>query len=133
MKKLVLLITCFAFITSCDPVSVMEANINNATSQSLSIVFVSSQAPEQNKTLELSANTTVLFQEGMSTTGGFLEPYLLDYDSVYIQNASQEVLKIFKQGTIGKSIYSIDDHWTFSEPSKRVYEYDFDITSQDLE
>lgn len=117
-------------LVSCDPASLMDANIENLTSQNLSIIFI--ERDNSDKILQIEPNGSVLFQEGMSTTGSFLEPSLIGYDSIYIKNEVDEIIKIFKQNTEGKNIYEIDD-WLFSEPSKRVYIYDYQIKNQDLQ
>ncbi len=121
----------FPIFTGCDPVSLMDANIENTTTQPLSITFVTSGVPEE--TLVLDPAETVLFQESMSTTGSFLEPYLVEFDSIYIENDASEILKVFKPNTAGKNIYNVENYWIFTEPSKRVYIYDYLITNEDLE
>ncbi len=131
MKKLILFLLTIILFTGCDPVSLMDADITNATSEPLSIVFVPTTGSEE--ALQLEANETVLFQEGMSTTGGFLEPSLVEFDSVYIVNESNEILKVFKQDTEGKNIYAVEDDWLFTKPSKRFYQYDYQINNEDLE
>ncbi len=132
MKKLVLFIFLISFCVSCDPVSSMDANIKNSTSNNFSIVFASSIS-ELNKILELEPSTTGLFQDGFSTTGSVLEPSLIDYDSVYIMNDANEILKLYKPGTEGKNIFNIETYWSFREPSKRFYKYQFDIRNEDIE
>lgn len=131
MKKLPLILFIISLCISCDPVSVMDADITNATSQPLSVVFVPTSGSQE--TFQLEANETVLFQEGMSTTGGFLEPSLVEFDSVYIINSSNDILIVYKQNTEGKNIYAIEEHWSFSEPSKRFYQYDYQINEEDFE
>ena len=121
----------FPIFTGCDPVSLMDANIENTTTQRLSITFVTSGVPEE--TLVLDPAETILFQESMSTTGSFLEPYLVEFDSIYIENEASEILKVFKPTTAGKNIYNVENYWIFTEPSKRVYKYDYLITNEDLE
>lgn len=131
MKRLIVTLFLIPILTSCDPVSIMDANIENTTTQRLSITFVPSGVPAE--TLVLDQDETVLFQQSTSTTGSFLEPYLVEFDSVYIQNEQQEVLKVYKPNTAGKNIYNVEDSWLFDEPSKRVYKYDYLITNEDLE
>ncbi|MDM9631467.1 hypothetical protein [Robiginitalea aurantiaca] len=131
MKRFILCLFLTAVVTSCDPASVMDANIENKTSQPLSLILFSSVVP--NETLVLRPGETLLFQEGFSSTGGFLEPSLMEFDSVYIESTSQEILKVFNQNTAGKNIFNVDDYWIFSEPSKRFYKYDYQITAEDIE
>ncbi len=130
MKRCVVILLLIPLFLSCDPVSLMDANLENTTSQPLSITFVSPGLREE--TLILDPDERVLFQESMSTTGSFLEPYLADYDSVYIQSESQEILKVYKPDSQGKNIYNVEDYWIFDEPSKRVYKYDYLISTKDL-
>ena len=118
-------------IAGCDPVSLMDANIENSTSQQISITLISSISP--NETVVIGANETVLFREGMSTTGSFLKPSFAEYDSIYFESESNEILRVFKPDSQGKNIYEIDDYWRYSEPSKRFYQYDYQINSDDFE
>ena len=132
MKKILLLGLAALAWYGCDPFSTMDADITNTTSQNLSIRFVSSQFVEDNKTLEIASGETVLFQQASSTTGSFLEPSLVQFDSVYIQNASEEILKIFKPTTPGRNIYGVEAFWSVREPSKRQYFYEYQITNEDV-
>ncbi|MBT8211099.1 MAG: hypothetical protein KJP14_11290 [Eudoraea sp.] len=131
MKRFILCMLFIPICLSCDPVSLMDANIENSTGQAISITFVASGIPDE--ILAIAPNETVLFREGMSTTGGFLEPSLVEFDSVYIQSEANEILKIFKPNSAGKNIYNVEDSWIFTEPSKRVYQYDYLINNEDLE
>ena len=133
MKKKVLLGIIALLVYSCDPVSDMEADISNTTSQNLSIRFVSSTFTEDTKTLEIESGETILFQQATSTIGSFLEPSLVQFDSIFIQNTSEEILKVFKPDTPGKNIYDIDAFWNAREPSKRQYFYEYQITDEDIQ
>ena len=133
MKKSILIFVAATLFCSCDPVSDMEADISNTTSQNLSISFVSSVLIEDNKTFEITSEETVRFQQATSTIGSFLKPSLTQYDSIYIQSSSDEILKIFKPNSNGKNIYDIEAHWNGSEPSKRLYFYEYQITNEDIE
>lgn len=119
-------------LVGCDPTSVMEANIVNLTRVNLSITFAS-QSLDLSKTLQVQPNGTVLFQEGFSTTGGFLEPSLMAYDSVYITNNANEILKVFKENDPGKNIYNVPEDWIFTEPSERNYQYEYEITDEEIQ
>ena len=118
--------------TCCDPVSSMEANILNATSESLTLDFISSDE-DLRKTLEVLPDQSALFQEGFDIGGIFLEPSLVDYDSVVIKNQAEVILKIYKENDSGKNIYRIEEYWTATEPSKRVYIYEYEIVNEDIE
>lgn len=133
MKKLFFLTIMTVIFFGCDPTAQMEANIKNSTSKSLSILFVSSDSILNEKLL-ISPNQTVLFQEGFDIGNTYLEPSLLDYDSVFIKNQTDdEILKVFKPNDTGKSIYNISDYWTSSEPSKYFFIYEYEIESEDIE
>lgn len=133
MKRVSLVILTALLCFSCDPTSVMDANIENTTTQHLSITFVSAEFTDLNKTFEMESKETILCQEGFSTTGGFLEVSLDGVDSVYITNTSNEILKVYKPETTGRNIFEIGDYWESSTPSKRFYQYDYQITNTDIE
>src|SRR6056300_1083956 len=99
----------------------MEANINNLTDTSLNIDFVSSDV-NLRKILTIAPNEVVLFQEGFDIGSTYLEPSLIDYDSVVIRDNNQSILKIYKPNESGKNIYNIKN-WIAKEPSKRFFVY----------
>ena len=123
IKKITLFVFASLVLSSCEPLSVMDASVKNNASRSISVVFASSEV-SLNKTLEIAPNETMLFQEGLSVGGGFLEPSLLGYNSIYVRNELNEVLKIYKENSNVKNIYTLND-WIFNEPSKRVYKYNY--------
>lgn len=131
MKKLIVL-TLTIILFSCDPVSDMEANIENLTSENLTIEFVSFDV-SSSKIIQIAPNEIKLFQEGFDIGSTFLEPSLVEYDSVVIKNQMEEVLKVYKPNDANKNIYDIDDYWIASEPSKRFFKYEFEINDQDIE
>lgn len=131
MKRIIALICIVIPLLGCDPSSIMDANIQNLTAQPLTVSFVSSLT--ENKTLSIDPGETVLFQDGFSTTGNFIQPSLTEYDSVYIESPSAQILKVYKPDSPGKNIYHIEEYWTFTEPDKRVYMYDYKINPGDLE
>lgn len=134
MKKLTTLILIFMFFLSCDPVAQMEASIENSTSHNLSVSFISSDTTlNPNKLLQIASGQNVLFQEGFDIGSTFLEPSLIEYDSVIIRNQEEKVLKVFKENDIGKTIYGIDNYWLSSEPSKRFFKYEYKIEHLDIE
>lgn len=130
IKNLILSVLALSILASCDKSSMMDANINNSTSQDLIIIFVSST--QSSKIYQIKPNETILFQDDFSSTGGFLKPSLVQYDSIFIQNAANEILKIFKENTDGKNIYNVDGSWMFDEPSDGVYKYDYKINNEDF-
>ena len=119
-------------ICSCDPVSNMEASIENLTKQDLIIEFISFDET-LNKTLNIASNETQIFQEGFDIGNDFLEPSLTEYDSVVVKNNTERILKVFKPNDLGKNIYFIDKYWLSSEPSKRLFKYKYEIYNEDLE
>ena len=135
MKTKILTLFTIAIImvlSSCDPVASLEANIENLSDQNVTVEFVSFDE-SLNKTLEISVNEIVLFQEGMDIGNTFIEPSLMEFDSVVIRNRAEEILKIYKPGDTGRNIYNIKEAWTSSEPSKRFFKYEFEIANGDVE
>lgn len=132
MKSLFKLTIITMALSGCDPVSDMEANIENLTSQILIIDFISSDE-SLNKTLQIPPDEIVLFQEGFDIGSTFLEPSLIEYDSVVIRNQVEQVLKVYKENDPGKNIYNINDYWKASEPSKRFFKYEYEIENMDIE
>ena len=128
-RILVLLITSLIF-SGCDPLAEMEANVENATSKSVTLVFVSS-FPELDTVFQVLPNEKVLVQEGFDIGNTYLEPYFTDYDSIFITNSSNEVLKVYKADTPGKNLYNVQD-WSSKEPAKWFFIYDFRIEPQDI-
>ena len=61
MKKLLVLAITTVIFFSCDPVAQIKANIENLTTKSLSMIFISSDS-SLSKTLQIDPNQTVLFQ-----------------------------------------------------------------------
>jgi len=132
MKKIILLALVVSLFASCDKSSMMDANIKNNTSQNLSLIFF--RTSESNDSIQLESNQTILFQDDFSSTGGFLTPNLSQFDSIYIQNQSDEILKVFKENTEGKNIYNVDEFWIFNQPSEEdVYNYEYTINNEDIE
>ena len=132
MKKLILIILPVFALLSCDPVSDMEANIENLSSQTLIIEFISSDE-SFNKTLQIAPEEIKLFQEGFDIGSTYLEPSLVEYDSVVVKNQAEDILKIYKPNDTGKNIYNINDYWQGTEPSKRFFKYEYEVESGDIE
>lgn len=132
MKNVYLILLAVLMLSSCDPVSDMEANIENLTSENLTIEFISSEV-SLNKTLQIAPNEIKLFQEGFDIGSTYLEPSLIDYDSVVVKDQAQEILKIYKANEAGKNIYNISAYWQGSEPSKRFFKYEYEIEPSEIE
>jgi hypothetical protein len=131
MKNLFTLTLIAIIFSSCDPVSSIEANIENLTSQTLTLEFISSD-DLLDKTLLVAPNEIVLFQEGADIGASYLEPAITDYDSMVIKNEAQDIIKVVKADDPGKNIYNIDD-WIASEPSKRFFKYRYEIEDEDID
>ena len=132
MKELFLVSLISVLFSSCDPVAQMEANIENLTSDSLKIEFVSFDE-SMNKILEIAPNGIELFQEGFDIGDDFIEPSLIEYDSVVITNQADNILKVFKPDDTGKNIYNIDEYWVRNKPSKGFFKYKYELTDEDIE
>ena len=132
IKKLTLFGCICLLMSSCDPVATMTANIKNNSSETLTIVFPSTDSIHHIE-LSLSPNETKLFQDGMDIGSTYLEPRLGDYDSVYILNAQVELVKVYKANSPNKNIYNVPEDWQSSEPSRWVFEYLYEIENSDIE
>lgn len=131
MKKILFIcLLMFTFI-GCDPSESMETIINNNTNKSLSIFF-DSEINDFDMQLNIESNTTKELLNFRANTGGVILSFR-DYDSIYIKDSSNEILKIFKENTVGKNIYNVDEYWSVSEPSKNHFVYTYEITEEDLE
>jgi len=132
MKKTLLTLTAITVLCSCDPGADMEANIANLTNQDLIIEFVRFEQ-DLSKTLVIPTNETRLFETFSETGNTFLEPSIIQYDSVVVKNNAEQILKVYKPNNPGKNIYNIDEYWLSIEPSKRFFEYEYEINNKDLE
>jgi len=132
MKKTFLTLTTITVLCSCDPGADMEANIENLTNQDLIIEFVRFEQ-DLSKTLVIPTNETRLYEAFSDTGNTFLEPSIIQYDSVVVKNNAEQILKVYKPNDTGKNIYSIDEYWLLREPSKRSFQYEYRINNEDLE
>jgi hypothetical protein len=110
----------------------MEADIENLTTQDLILEFISFDQ-NLNKTLEIPTEETRLFQEAFDVGNDFLEPSLVEYDSVIVKNSAEQILKVYKPDSSGKNIYNINESWLSSEPYRRGFRYEYKIYDEDLE
>jgi len=134
MRNVILSILAILVISSCDPVASMEANIENQTSRVLSLEFVSKDTLEvESKTFIIGANQSVLFQEVFDVGNTYLEPYLIEYDSVILREGLTTVLKVFKENSSGKNIYNIGSSWISREDPKRFFYYTYQLNEEDLQ
>lgn len=132
MKNIFRVFLISVVFCSCDPVADMEANIENLTTQDLVLEFISFDQ-NLNKTLEITPEETMLFQEAFDISNVYLEPSLEDFDSVVVKNSVEEILKVFKPDNSGKNIYNIKEYWLLRQPYKRGFRYKFEIYDEDLE
>ncbi|NRB61017.1 MAG: hypothetical protein HRU50_13890 [Winogradskyella sp.] len=132
MKNSICVFLITVVFCSCDPVSDMEADIENLTTQDLILEFIS---VDQNlsKTLAIPIEETRRFQEAFDVGNDFLEPSLIEYDSVVVKNSIDQILKIYKPDSSGKNIYNIGGYWISSEPYKRGFRNEYKIYDEDLE
>lgn len=128
MQRAIFILLMGLGVMSCDPVSSMEAYIINSTPQDLSITFVSSDnLIAENATLQVGSNETVLFQENFDIGSTYTQPMMMHFDSIYIQNQDNEILKVFKPTSDGKNIYNVDEDWAVNELSKRVFRFEYEV------
>lgn len=132
MKNFIRVFLIIVLFCSCDPVADMEANIDNLTTQDLILEFISFDQ-NLNKTLEIPTDETAVFQEVFDVGNDFLEPSLVEYDSVVVKNSAERILKVYKPDSSGKNIYNINEYWLSSEPYKRGFRYEYKIYDEDLE
>jgi hypothetical protein len=132
-KRLFIYLSILLVISSCDPGESLETNIINNTFENLSITFVSSQFPQLNESLSLGSNEKKMYSSNeFKGTSTYLLTFM-DFDSIYIKNSSNNILKVFKENSSGKNIYNVNEYWTVKETSKNHFEYTYEITEEDLE
>jgi hypothetical protein len=132
MKNLFPLALLIIIFSSCDPIAIYEADIENSTTQTLTIDFISAEE-DLSKSLLVQPNQTVFFKDGDEIGSNFVQPYMEIYDSVVIKNQGDDILKVYKENDTGRNIYNIDDYWTVKETSKRVFKYKYEILKEDIE
>ncbi|RNC91732.1 MAG: hypothetical protein ED555_01000 [Allomuricauda sp.] len=132
MKKLIALALVILVASSCDPIAEYDAYIENATPTNLSIAFFSSDI-ELNRSLNITSGQTVFFQEGSDIGSTFIQPSLVQYDSIVVRNEENQIIRVYKENDPGKNIYNVDAYWAGRETSKWVYEYEYQIESIDLD
>ena len=131
MKKTIFNLVLFAFtLVGCDPpLESLEAIIKNTSDENLLILF-DSEIDDFDMRLNIENNAT---QRLLSFTDiGSIGLSFRDYDSIYIENSSNEILKVYKADTPGKNIYDVDKYWQKREPSKNFFEYTYEITDEDI-
>ena len=132
-KKIAFLFCLTIVLASCDPVADMDAFVTNNSNEVISITFKASpNGYSEDRTFRITVGEEVRVQEAFDVGSTYLEPNFEAYDSIYIQNSADEILKVFKETTTGKNMYNVSS-WTSQEPSKRSFDYYFTIEESDLE
>jgi len=141
MKKLILIpfmVVISTLITiGCDPSESLEYDIVNNTPIDLKLHFVSnliySEIPNNDKIVKILSNEVYNDETGNNNLGlGQAMLSFTDFDSIYITNLSDKVLKVYKENIVGKNIYNIDDYWSVRKTSKNHFEYTYEITNEDI-
>lgn len=132
MKKIIIVNLILVIALGCDPGDSLEANFLNSSEQDLSVVFSSSEYPHLNQNLFINKKQKKIYVQidKKGTITNILT--FMDFDSIYITNTSNEVLKVYKADTPGKNIYNVDEYWQKREPSKNFFEYTYEITAEDI-
>jgi len=130
MRKILFLMPLY-LILSCDPQICSEERIANNSKKDLKITFVSSDTLFNNQ-IFIEKNSTITIGEIECALGGVVVNYSV-YDSIYLRNSINEILKVYKKNTTGKNIYNIDDYWSVRKTSKNHFEYIYEITNEDIE
>ncbi|MCF6213951.1 MAG: hypothetical protein L3J45_08000 [Flavobacteriaceae bacterium] len=130
MKKIIFVILAIICFYSCDPEKCSDYIIKNNSSINIKLIFVG----VVNDSSNIPAKTKITLSSEIKCDNGGTAPilYLNDYDSIYITNSSNEVLKVYKENTVGKNIYNIDEYWIRTKPSKNFFEYTYEITDEDI-
>ncbi|MBE9048495.1 hypothetical protein IQ255_29635 [Pleurocapsales cyanobacterium LEGE 10410] len=132
MRNLFPLALLIIIFSGCDPTAFYEADIENLTTQTLTIDFISAEE-ELSKSLLIQPNQTVFFKEGDDFGNTFVQPLMAIYDSVVVKNQTDVILRVYKENDTGRNIYNIDDYWTVNKPKKRVFKYKYVILNEDIE
>nr|WP_298995152.1 hypothetical protein [uncultured Allomuricauda sp.] len=136
-KSILLAFGLLLSIWGCDPTESLEAYIMNSSNESLNMNFVSSELltefMENREILIIPSNERRSYQRiGVDEFIGQAGLSLSVFDSIYISNNANEILKIYKPDSPGKNIYNIDQYWTVRETGKNHFEYTYTITDEDI-
>ncbi|PCJ95501.1 MAG: hypothetical protein COA50_09910 [Flavobacteriaceae bacterium] len=139
VKKILLTpLLIVSIFNSCDTSESFDAVITNSTDMDLKLHFASNSVLS-----ELSSNTEILsIKSGTSKNYKRIEAgngiglarltTLKDFDSIYITNTTDDILKVYKEANAGKNIYDIQDYWTVKSVTKNHDEYTYDITDENI-
>jgi hypothetical protein len=129
MKKIIFIILAIIFLYSCDPGNCSDYIVKNNSSINIKLIFVR----KTNDSEKIFTKKEISIWGGVKcSTGGATILYLNNYDSIYITNMSDKILKVYKENTSGKNIYNIDKYWRRTKPSKNFFEHTFEITDKDI-
>lgn len=118
------------FLLSCDPNICSEVNINNNLNLKLNLNFINKDKSFSDDVFHVYEKSDVSI-ESVCSFGPLVLDYTV-YDSIYISDASNNILKVYKEDTPGKNIYNIDEYWDINETSENYFVYEYTITEEDL-
>ncbi|KAB7528422.1 hypothetical protein F8C76_11195 [Flagellimonas olearia] len=126
MRKTIIIISALV-LYACDTEQCSSYFIENKLEMNIELTFVG----ESLQKLMINEGKGVQFGETGCDMGGAPLLYLRVYDSIYVRDASNNILKVYKQETPGRNIYNIDKYWSIKE-TKHHTEYTYTITNEDI-
>lgn len=131
----IMIVTVFAI--SCDPSESLETILKSDLEYTVEISFVSSllvgQLQENDEVFILKTGIPQTYERlSFQVDGGSVFLTLSEFDSIYITTTTDELLKVYKPGGLGKNIYNIEEYWTVRETAKNHFEYTYTITDEDI-
>lgn len=130
--KHVLLMLIFLALSGCDPVECADQIVKNGTETDLTLFRISSMSNIGDTTF-IASNSQSSISKRNCAKGGVVLSYSA-YDSVYITNSNNNILKIYHPDDTGKNIFNVDDRnsWKVENIGKDEKKYVFEITDDDL-
>jgi hypothetical protein len=129
--KNILLIFVTLLLVSCDPTICDTYIVKNRTNKDLKIYL-------NNKSHLMPINNSFTIQDTRCNLGGTALLLQSEYDSIYITDINNNVLKMYKPITNyelevdKKNIFNDRCCWITNELSKNAYEFIFEITDKDI-
>ncbi|PCJ95503.1 MAG: hypothetical protein COA50_09920 [Flavobacteriaceae bacterium] len=139
MKKILLVyLILLGLFTACDPQESLDVFIKNSTNTNLKVHFVSAQIllgiPDNTETLNIKSGERENYPEmSIFSPTSRVKLSLTNFDSIYITNTTDDILKVYKAANAGKNIYDIKNYWTVKSVTKNHDEYTYEITNEDLD
>ncbi|GLB51401.1 hypothetical protein NBRC110019_04400 [Neptunitalea chrysea] len=130
MKKIFLISCLVTLLTGCDPEKCSSFHLANYSETNVNIYFVSQDTIIFKNIYQ---DSKIPFGSKYCDMGGGSILYMALYDSIYITDFSNNILKVYKEDTPGKNIYNIDEYWSVNNPSKHDYEYIYEINEEDFQ